>query len=291
MKASSIIVFLFASFLITGCAASRPPAGSGGSSAARIDQTLEVQLDKLASEISGGIPRQQKRRIAVIEFSDVGGQVTNLGRFIAEELTTRLFSSGRFHVVERQLIVKLLQEQHLSMSGLVDEKTAKRAGAVLGVDLIATGTMTDLGPKLRINARVIETETSAVFAVAAADFLKNDQIAKLQATVAATPAAREAGSGYNITGTWKFVCCSGKYWGETELTQEGNKIQGQWFDMANKSGGAISGSINGNRVLFSRANGAQDYNVTLSADGKTMKGFFVGNHDGSVGTEVTLTRK
>ncbi len=101
-----------------------------------------------------------------------------------------------------------------------------------------------------------------------------------------------AGRGaYNITGTWKFVCCSGKYWGEAELAQEGNKIQGQWYDLANKSGGAISGSINGDRVLFSRANGAQDYNVTLSADGNTMQGFFVGNHDGSVGTEVTLTRK
>ncbi len=96
---------------------------------------------------------------------------------------------------------------------------------------------------------------------------------------------------YNIAGTWKFVCCSGKYWGEAELTQEGNKIQGQWYDMANKSGGVIAGSINANRVLFSRADGAQDYNVTLSADGNTMQGFFVGSHDGSVGTEVTLTRK
>lgn len=291
MKASSILVLLFATFLMSNCAASRPAAEKSGNSAVRFDQTLEAQLDKLASEISGSIPHQQKKRIAVIEFSDVGGQVTNLGRFVAEELTTRLFSSGRFHVVERQLIVRLLQEQHLSMSGLVDEKTAKHAGAVLGVDLIATGTMTDLGQKLRINARVIETETGAVFAVASADFVKNDQVTKLQGTVAATPAARETGSGYNIAGTWKFVCCSGKYWGEAELTQEGNKIQGQWYDMANKSGGAIAGSINGNRVLFTRANGAQDYNVTLSADGNTMLGFFVGSHDGSVGTEVTLTRK
>ncbi len=291
MKASSILILLFAAFLMSSCAASRPTAEKSGSPAVRFDQTLEAQLDKLASEISNSTPRQQKSRIAVIEFSDVGGQVTNLGRFVAEELTTRLFSSGRFHVVERQLIVKLLQEQHLSMSGLVDEKTAKRAGAVLGVDLIATGTVTDLGPKLRINARVIETETGAVFAVASADFLKNDQLTKLQGTVAEAPAGREAGSGHNLTGTRKFVCCSGKYWGETELTQEGNKIQGQWYDMANKSGGTIAGSITGNRVLFTRANGEQDYNVTLSADGNTMLGFFVGSHDGSVGTEVTLTRK
>ena len=82
-----------------------------------------------------------------------------------------------------------------------------------------------------------------------------------------------------------------KILGGSRAHQEVNKIQGQWYDMANKSGGAIAGSITGNRVLFMRANGAQDYNVTLSADGNTMQGFFVGSHDGSVGTEVTLTRK
>lgn len=291
MKASSLILFVCTAFLMSGFTASRPAAPLDEGVAARTDQTLDSQLDKLANEISGSVSRQQKNRIAVIEFSSVSGQVTDLGRFVAEELTTRLFTSGRFRVVERQLIVKLLQEQRLSLSGVVDGKTAKRAGAILGVDLIATGTVTDLGPKLRINARVIDTETGAVLAVASADFLKSDQIVKLQGTVSTAPTERERGSAFNITGTWKFVCCSGKYWGEAELTQEGNKIQGQWYDMANKSGGVIAGSINGSRVLFSRANGAQDYNVTLSADGNTMEGFFVGSHDGSVGTEVTLTRK
>lgn len=95
----------------------------------------------------------------------------------------------------------------------------------------------------------------------------------------------------DLNGTWKFICCSGKYWGEIDLTvDENNIIKGHFYDMANKSGGTIDGTINGKNVLFSRNKGEQDYKLTLSDDGNTISGFFVGVHDGSVGTEVTLTR-
>lgn len=95
----------------------------------------------------------------------------------------------------------------------------------------------------------------------------------------------------DISGTWKFVCCSGKYWGEIDLdVDENNRIKGKFYDKANKSGGSIDGTINGNTVIFTRNNGEQDYKLTLSEDGNTMSGFFVGVHDGSVGTEVTMTR-
>ncbi len=94
-----------------------------------------------------------------------------------------------------------------------------------------------------------------------------------------------------VGGIWKFVCCSGKYWGEIDLSvDENNKIAGRFYDLANKSGGTIDGTVRGNDVLFTRNEGEQDYKLTLSDDGNTMTGFFVGIHDGSVGTEVTLTR-
>jgi hypothetical protein len=95
----------------------------------------------------------------------------------------------------------------------------------------------------------------------------------------------------DVSGTWKFVCCSGKYWGEVDLTMdENNVIKGRLYDMANKSGGTIDGTVKGKNVLFSRNKGEQDYKLTLSDDGNMLSGFFVGIHDGSVGTEVTLTR-
>lgn len=144
-----------------------------------MDRTIDEQLEKVVREISGSLSRGQKWKIAVIEFSDINGEIGNLGKFIAEELTTRLFTDGRFQVVERQLISDVLKEHKLAMTGLLDEKSTKKVGAILGVDFIITGTIADLGTAFKINARTISVETGAVFSVASALLPKGEQIRRL----------------------------------------------------------------------------------------------------------------
>lgn len=124
-------------------------------------------------------------------------------------------------------------------------------------------------------------------------FITNESLTKYDNEPGATSVKpAQARSVSDLSGTWKFICCSGKYWGEMDLTMEGSsRIKGQFYDMANKSGGTIEGTVQGNSVLFTRNKGEQDYKLTLSTDGTTMSGFFVGSHDSSVGTEITMTRK
>ncbi len=143
-----------------------------------VDQQIDAPLDKLAREV---IPNglQRKRKIAVIEFPDMNGRVTNLGKFVAEELTTRLFATGRVEVIERHLINTVLKEQKLGMLGVLDEKSTKKVGAILGVDLLVTGTIADLGTTMKINARTIAVETGAVYSAVSAALPKSDQIRKL----------------------------------------------------------------------------------------------------------------
>ena len=101
----------------------------------------------------------------------------------------------------------------------------------------------------------------------------------------------EAPDAQDINGTWNFMCCSGKYWGEIDLTvDENHAIKGRYYDKANKSGGTVDGTVKGKNIFFTRNKGEQDYKLTLSDDGSTMTGFFVGVHDDSVGTEVTMIR-
>ncbi|MBN2000810.1 tetratricopeptide repeat protein, partial [candidate division KSB1 bacterium] len=50
----------------------------------------------------------------------------------ADELTTQLFQSGRYEVVDRQHFSQLLEEHKLSMTGLVDETTSAQVGKFLG---------------------------------------------------------------------------------------------------------------------------------------------------------------
>ncbi|MBU0482950.1 MAG: ankyrin repeat domain-containing protein [Proteobacteria bacterium] len=143
------------------------------------DSFLETQLDQLVRNISASLSQQKRSRLAVIEFTDLNGNVSGLGKFLAEELTTKLFASGSFQVVERRLIEKILQEQQLSMSGIIDEETVIKVGSLLGVDFIATGTTADLGSSIKINARIISVEKGVVFSVASAMIPNNDQVKML----------------------------------------------------------------------------------------------------------------
>lgn len=168
-----MVVSLFAGLLLGGCASSKKQTQDVSN--------LDAQLDDLVKQIVLSLSQNQKTKIAVIEFSDIQGNVTNLGRFLAEELTTRLYRTGQFDVVERQLLNKLMKEHQLSLSGMIDENSAVALGKILGVNAIASGSTTDLGSSVKINARLISAETGKVFSVASVSIFKDDTIRKLLA--------------------------------------------------------------------------------------------------------------
>lgn len=130
---------------------------------------LDQRVSDLSQQIAGKMLAKQKTTIAVVEFTDLQGNVTNLGRFLAEELVTRLGDLEKFKVIERQLLTKIIAEQKLSLTGVVDPASAKQLGKILGVDAIVAGSVTNLAQSVRVNARLISTETGEVFATAAAN--------------------------------------------------------------------------------------------------------------------------
>ena len=54
--------------------------------------TYEEELQGLSLKIAKNIERSGKRTVAVVNFTDLQGNVTELGRFIAEELSANLVS-------------------------------------------------------------------------------------------------------------------------------------------------------------------------------------------------------
>ncbi len=151
--------------------------------------SLDDQISALSNQISTKMTEQKKHTIAVIEFSDLQGNVTNFGRFLSEELITKLFETGKFKVIERQLLDKVIAEQKLSLQGVVDPESAKKLGKILGVDAICSGTITDLGQSLEINARLISTQTGEIVAVASTKIFKDDSVLHLMSEGAAGVAA------------------------------------------------------------------------------------------------------
>ena len=127
---------------------------------------LDRQLDNLSGQLIGNLAAQKTSKIAVVEFSNLDGSVSELGKYLAEELTTRLFRCGKVQIVERSLLNKTLEEQKLSAYGMVDQKTAKTFGSLFGADAIMTGTVSLLDANVKIHARLISTQTGEVFAAA-----------------------------------------------------------------------------------------------------------------------------
>ncbi len=141
--------------------------------------SLEQRIAELSQQIAKELDEYQKTTIAVVEFSDLQGNVTDLGRFLAEELITKLYQSKKFKVIERQLLNKIILEQKLNLTGLIDPSSAKQLGKILGVDAICSGTITELAQSLRVNARLISTETGEIFAVASTEIFKDESVMKL----------------------------------------------------------------------------------------------------------------
>ena len=152
-----IICFLL---LIAYC---RPAVGQPAGS-------LEEALAGIVANLSQQMKESQTNKVAVVPFPDLNGFQSALGEFLAEELITQLFvqNPGRFAVVERRQLNKVLEEQQLSTSAVFEADNISKLGKILGVDAIVTGSIADLGAEIKINARAIAISTASVFAAAAA---------------------------------------------------------------------------------------------------------------------------
>ena len=87
-----------------------------------------------------------------------------MGKIVAEWLITGLVETGRFDVIERRLLEKLLEEQKLGVTGAIDPNSAAQLGKILGVKIIVSGTVTSLEGYTEINARLINVDSASIIA-------------------------------------------------------------------------------------------------------------------------------
>lgn len=107
-----------------------------------------------------------KTKIAVLDFQLQGEPFANkdMGAIVAEWFITAMVREGRFDVVERRMLQKILTEQKLAMSGVVDANSATQLGKLLGVKVIITGSLMKLENITEINARIIDVESASIIA-------------------------------------------------------------------------------------------------------------------------------
>ncbi|CAK8721097.1 hypothetical protein GKODMF_12715 [Candidatus Electrothrix gigas] len=121
----------------------------------------EAEIKKMSATMAEKIAATKKAKIAVVDFTNLRGDVTELGRFIAEEFSVALAGAGKgFKVVDRTHLKSIIKENKLSATGLIDPATARKLGKIAGVDALITGTLTPFGDSVRIAVKVLNTSTA-----------------------------------------------------------------------------------------------------------------------------------
>lgn len=104
---------------------------------------------------------QTKPKIAVLtlEAKNVSQETADA---VADILSTELFNTQRFQVIERQAILRILEEQKLQMTGITDMTQAVEIGKILNVQKIMIGSVSKLGETYIINTRLVDVKTGAL---------------------------------------------------------------------------------------------------------------------------------
>jgi TolB-like protein len=160
---------LLAILALVLCGIEAPPAAA---------ESLEDAVAGLAGSLSGGAASDARSKVAVLEFNDISGYRSAFARFLAEELVTALASLDppRFEVVERAQLAKVLAEQQLGESALLDPETVASIGKILGLQAIVTGTYANLPKSVKVNARLISTSTASILSVASVSLEKDETL-------------------------------------------------------------------------------------------------------------------
>ena len=142
----------------------------------------ENEIENLSTVMTVNIASAGKKIVAVVDFTDLQGNVTELGRFLAEEFSIAIAGADKgFMVVDRTHLKSIIEEHKLSSTGLIDPQTARKLGKIAGVDALITGTITPFGDSIRLAVKVLDTETAKMISASSGNIARTKAIEELLA--------------------------------------------------------------------------------------------------------------
>ncbi len=106
---------------------------------------------------------EERMRIAVYPF-EKNGTVTEESSLFMDLLVMALQKQNRFQLTDRSLMSRILEEQQLSLTHLVDQNAAVKMGRIMSAQAIIIGSIIDTGSGTELVGRIIDTETSEIMA-------------------------------------------------------------------------------------------------------------------------------
>ena len=146
----------------------------------QVVHAFEKEVNNISATMAENISNAGRQKIAVVDFTDLQGNVTEFGRFLAEEFSVALAGAGKgFDVVDRTHLKSILTEHKLASKGLIDPATARKLGKIAGVEALITGTITPFGDTVRLSVKILDTETAKVIGATRGNIAKTQAIEEL----------------------------------------------------------------------------------------------------------------
>lgn len=134
---------------------------------------------------------QDRPGIAVFPFTDGGSygpgreDLSSLTVGIQQMLLTELQQNPSLRIVERSALRDVLGEQDLEAAGRVDAETAARVGRLVGARYAVTGAYMDMFGNFRLDARIVDVETSEVLRAVRIEDQRREHLYRLLVDMAA----------------------------------------------------------------------------------------------------------
>jgi TolB-like protein len=151
-------------------------------------------VSPLVEALAKQLVERKRPRVAAVDFTDIQGRPTELGRFLADHISVDMVMAPGITVLDRANLVAIMAEHKLTAAGLVDPETAKKLGKFAGVDAVIVGSLSVMETSVLATVRAISTETAELVAAGRMRFdLTTDARRMLGMSISATAAPLTGG--------------------------------------------------------------------------------------------------
>lgn len=143
-------------------------------------QDMDKELSDLAAKLASLTKENGKKKVTVLDFTDLQGASSELGKYIAEQLTVELVMVKQgFSVLDRANLKKIMAEHKLTATGLVDPENAKKLGQFAGVDALILGNIIPKTGRIGLTAKIITTDTAEIVGATKGEFRTDETVQQL----------------------------------------------------------------------------------------------------------------
>lgn len=135
---------------------------------------IDAAMQELASDIISNVENKKGSDIivAITPFQHSYNTCSEFSYHVSDSLMVEMLRNNKSNIkiVDRTQLNSFAEESNLGGSGWLDPSTAVKLGEWKGIDALVIGSMSNIGPVMKLTAKMIDTESGFVTSIATNSF-------------------------------------------------------------------------------------------------------------------------